>query len=373
ITAAGAQGSSITSYRSTLNGTVYTAASFTTNALDVAGTNTLTVTVTDSRGRTATASRTFAVLDYSSPSLTRFTAERCNSDGSAAQMDGTKVRVSVSASASSVGTKNPLTCTVYYKTASASAWTQAAVIAHSNYAISATNLPLSQTFDALSSFDLKVRVQDYFYYVEQTVSIGTKQVMMDFYKNGSGIAFGKVAENAGKVEFGWPLLLSAPLGVDQGGTGAATASAACNNIGAVKKSGDTMTGNLSISGYLYPSIYLLPTYNSTTNRTVFEGSYTGAASFAAWEDSTGNNRRMLEVRTAAYAPSMDSAVMLRTAVGGSYYAYRVFHAGMATPVPIANGGTGASGAKAALNNLGIFYSVSLPATGTDGQICLVPV
>ena len=40
----------------------------------------------------------------------------------------------------------------------------------------------------------------------------------------------------------------------------------------MKKTGDTMTGNLAISGYLYPSLYLLPSYNSTTNRTVFEGS-----------------------------------------------------------------------------------------------------
>ena len=46
---------------------------------------------------------------------------------------------------------------------------------------------------------------------------------------------------------------------------------------------------------------------------------------------------------------------------------------MATPVPVANGGTGASTAKAALNNLGIFYSAMLPSSGTDGQICLVPV
>ena len=49
------------------------------------------------------------------------------------------------------------------------------------------------------------------------------------------------------------------------------------------------------------------------------------------------------------------------------------NAGMATPVPVANGGTGASTAKAALNNLGIFYSATLPSSGTDGQICLVPV
>ena len=239
--------------------------------------------------------------------------------------------------------------------------------------ISETNRLLSPTFDALSSYDIKIRVQDVFYYIEQTVSIGTKQVMMDFYKDGSGIAFGKVAENAGKVEFGWPLLLSEALGVDQGGTGAETASAACTKLGAVKKSGDTMTGNLAISGYLYPSLYLLPTYNSTTNRTVFEGSYVGASSFSSWEDGTGNNRRMLEVRNAAYQASLDFAVLLRTCSGGTWASYRLFHAGMATPIPLANGGTGASSAKAALSNLGIFYSASLPSSGTDGQICLVPV
>ena len=121
------------------------------------------------------------------------------------------------------------------------------------------------------------------------------------------------------------------------------------------------------------SLYLLPTYNSTTNRTVFEGSYIGASSFSSWEDSTGNNRRMLEVRNAAYQASLDFAVLLRTCTGGTWASYRLFHAGMATPIPLANGGTGASSAKAALSNLGIFYSASLPSSGTDGQICLVPV
>ena len=60
-------------------------------------------------------------------------------------------------------------------------------------------------------------------------------------------------------------------------------------------------------------------------------------------------------------------------IGSPYYAFRVFHSGMATPVPVANGGTGAGSAKVALNNLGIFYAATLPSTGTDGQICLVPV
>ena len=272
IAAAGNQGSSISAYRTSIDGITYSGTSFTTNALTTSGSLTMTVTVTDSRGRTASTTRTVTVLDYSPPSLSQFSAERCNDDGTAPQTDGTKVRISAKASGSSVGGKNTLSCTVYYKLSSAESWIQAATLTPSNYAISASNLLLTPTFDTLSSYDVRIRVQDVFYYVEQTVSIGTKQVMMDFYKDGSGIAFGKVAENAGKVEFGWPLLLSEALGVDQGGTGAETASAACTKLGAVKKSGDTMTGNLAISGYLYPSLYLLPTYNSTTNRTVFEGS-----------------------------------------------------------------------------------------------------
>ena len=65
--------------------------------------------------------------------------------------------------------------------------------------------------------------------------------------------------------------------------------------------------------------------------------------------------------------------MLRNVTDGSYSTYRMFHSGMATPVPIANGGTAASTAKGALTNLGIFYADTLPDSGTDGQICLVPV
>ena len=361
IAASGAQGSTVSSCRITLDGVTYTGASFTSNTLNTAGSLTLTVTVTDSRGRIASTTRTIAVLDYSPPSLTKFTAERCNSSGTAPQMDGTRVRVSVGGSVSPVGTKNAISCTVYYKTSSASAWTQAASISPSSYSVNTTNLLLPQTFNALSSYDLKVRLQDSFYYIEQTVSIGTKQVMMDFYKDGSGVAFGKVAETPGAVEFGWPVKLTEPLGVDQGGTDASSAASACANLGAVKKSGDTMTGNLSISGYLYPSLYLLPTYNGVTNRVVFEGSYAGAASFSAWQDSTGNNRRMLEVRNASYESSRDNALVLRDVINGSYYAFRVFHSGMATPVPIGNGGTGASNAAAARSNLGANNASNLNA------------
>lgn len=206
-----------------------------------------------------------------------------------------------------------------------------------------------------------------------TGEINSAAYIMHIKKGGKAVGFGMAAGDDQTVSFGWPIKLTTPLEITQGGTGASTPANACAALGAVKKTGDTMTGNLSIQDSLYPSVYLQPTYNSTTNRTVFEGSYAGASSFAAWEDSSGSNRRMLEVRTAKYESSMDNAVLLRTAVNNSWYSYRLFHAGMATPIPVANGGTGGKTSKAALKSLGIFYADELPSTGTDGQICLVPI
>ena len=122
ITAAGIYGSTISSYRTSLDGVTYTAASFTASKkLSAAGDMTLTVTVTDSRGRTATYTNTFNVLDYAVPSIKKFSAERCNSDGSAAQVDGTKVRYSFQGSVTSLNNKNGLSCVVYYKLKSATA------------------------------------------------------------------------------------------------------------------------------------------------------------------------------------------------------------------------------------------------------------
>ena len=364
ITAAGIYGSTISSYRTSLDGVTYTAASFTASKkLSAAGDMTMTVTVTDSRGRTATYTNTFNVLDYAVPSIKKFSAERCNSDGSAAQVDGTKVRYSFQGSVTSLNNKNGLSCVVYYKLKSATAWTTAEQMAITSYTVTATNKLLSQTFDALYSYDIKVRLTDYFYYVEQAVSIGTKGVILDFMADGTGIGIGKVAETSGYIDCGWPLKLSTALAVAYGGTGATSAAGAIANLGGVKKTGDTMTGNLNISGYLYPSILLLPTYNDTTNRTVFEGSYAGASSFAAWEDSTGNNRRMLEVRTKAYQNSLDWAVLLRVCDAGTWGNYRVFHSGMVSGVPVANGGTGATTAANARANLGANNAGNL-TTGT---------
>lgn len=93
----------------------------------------------------------------------------------------------------------------------------------------------------------------------------------------------------------------------------------------------------------------------------------------AWENVDGQNRRALVIPTSKWSASRDDALIIQCIEDNVYHNFRVFHAGMATPVPVANGGTGASTAKAALTNLGVFYAETLPDTGVDGQICLVPV
>lgn len=137
---------------------------------------------------------------------------------------------------------------------------------------------------------------------------------------------------------------------------------AINNIDAttVSKTGDTMTGSLNIQDAIldiqsayYPSFNLVPTDStSRIKKAVFEGSYAGSVSISAWEDDSGQNRRILEVRAKSYESSLDNALLLRVCDNDNWSDYKVFHSG--TTVPITSGGTGATTAAGALTALGAF-------------------
>lgn len=206
ISASGSGGSTISKYSTVVNGSTYTASSFTTGVLKTAGTNSYSVTVTDSRGRTATNTGTFTVYEYSVPKITKFTGERCDSTGSTAQLDGTKARITASASVSPVNNKNTMTVTVYYKASTATSWTSTTTLTPSNFAVSATNRLLSPTFSTLTSYDLKIAVKDFFTTVEMVVGLGTSRVPLDVYRDGTGIAFGKIAEQSGVIGVGLPMV-----------------------------------------------------------------------------------------------------------------------------------------------------------------------
>ena len=353
-TAAGYQGSTIASYTIS-GGATGTQSSnvFDISPINTSGTVSYTVKVTDSRGRTATATVSISVVAYSAPVLTLTEAFRCTSNGTASDT-GTYISAKASGTFSSVSNKNSMTLKVQYGLTTSATYSAAVTLTNGTASVIG-----SGSIDANYSFNVKFTLTDQFNTIEKVLTIGTAAYTVFFRQGGNGVALGKVSERANAVEINpdWDIYhgntkLNGTVPISRGGTGAVTAPLALVALGAVAKSGDTMTGNLNIQGTLYPSLCLLPTNSGQSNRIVFEGSYVGAASFAAWEDGTGNNRRMLEVRTKAYAASLDNAVMVRVCDAGTWGNYRVFHEGMATAVPIANGGTGATSASNARSNLG---------------------
>lgn len=68
ITPTTAYGSNIDTYLTSANGVKYVSSSFTTGVLTTVGSNTITATVTDKRGRSGTASVTINVVEHSQPS-----------------------------------------------------------------------------------------------------------------------------------------------------------------------------------------------------------------------------------------------------------------------------------------------------------------
>ena len=364
-TAAGYQGSTISSYTIS-GGATGTQSSnvFTISTIYSSGTITYTVKVTDSRGRTATASTSISVVAYSAPAFSATDAFRCIANGTASDT-GTYISARATGTFSSVSSKNSMTLKVQYALSTSGAYSTAVTLTNGTASIIGNG-----SIDINYSFKVKFTLSDQFNTIEKVLNVGTAAFTVFFRQGGNGVAIGKVSERANAVEINpdWDIYhgstkLNGTVPISRGGTGGTTAAAARSNLGAVNKAGDTMTGNLNIQGTLYPSMLLKPTQSGQTNQTVFEGSYVGASSFAAWEDTTGNNRRMLEVRTKAYAASLDNAVMVRVCDGGTWGNYRVYHEGMETVIPLSKGGTGGTSAATARSKIGANNASNL-TTGT---------
>lgn len=364
-TAAGYQGSTISSYTIS-GGATGTQSSnvFTISTIYSSGTITYTVKVTDSRGRTATASTSISVVAYSAPAFSATDAFRCIANGTSSDT-GTYISAKATGTFSSVSNKNSMTLKVQYALSTSGAYSTAVTLTNGTASIIGNG-----SIDINYSFKVKFTLSDQFNTIEKVLNVGTAAFTVFFRQGGNGVAIGKVSERANAVEINpdWDIYhgstkLNGTVPISRGGTGGTTAAAARSNLGAVNKAGDTMTGNLNIQGTLYPSMLLKPTQSGQTNQTVFEGSYVGASSFAAWEDNTGNNRRMLEVRTKAYAASLDNAVMVRVCDGGTWGNYRVYHEGMETVIPLSKGGTGGTSAATARSKIGANNASNL-TTGT---------
>ncbi len=190
-------GASVTSYSSVVDGKTYTGNQFTSSVLSN-GSKTVSVTVTDSRGKTATKnSSAFTVYAYANPTITSFTLER--------QSDGTTVIATVKGTVSAVNNKNAKTITVTLNDVTNT-------LTSSIYTIDGTtifkNVPTDSTLTATA------KITDNYISVTKDAVLPTVEVTMDFHSSGKGIAFGKVAETEDLFDVNWHQRIRKNLQVD---------------------------------------------------------------------------------------------------------------------------------------------------------------
>lgn len=204
--ASGAYGSSITSYTITGGGWTTTNSALTTGTLASAGNITFTATVTDSRGRKASTTRTISVIDYTKPGVAVCDVYRCDADGNRKKA-GTYFAVEINASYSAI-TGNTLSITVRYKKQSESSYgTATNVTNNGKTVIGGGNIGASTTYDVL------VTVADKYNSLSIPRTLSTKSVLQSF-KRSAGAAIGKVAELANWLDVAWDTRIRGNLQVD---------------------------------------------------------------------------------------------------------------------------------------------------------------
>lgn len=191
IKAAGVYGSTIKSYKTTLDGKSYSGSAPTTGTLNTAGNRTVTITVTDSRGRTASTTRTITVIAYAAPKITSFQGFRCLADGTE-NYDGTYLNAKVNFSVSAVNSKNTAAYTIEYRLKNADEWTN--LTSGAVYALNDNIISASGFMGIDNSFDIRLTVADFFATVQSVIEIPTAFTLLDFNASGKGLAFGKVSE-----------------------------------------------------------------------------------------------------------------------------------------------------------------------------------
>lgn len=205
ITAAGVYSSTIKAYKTVLDGKTYTGSAPTTSTLATSGNRTVTITVTDSRGRTASTTRTIAVIAYAAPKIVSFQGFRSLADGTE-NYDGTHLNAKVNFSISAVNNKNSKAYKIEYRPKNADTWT--ALTSGSVYALNSNVISASGIMGTDSSFDVRLTVEDFFVTVQSVIDIPTAFTLIDFNASGKGIAFGKVSEEAEGMEIDLPLSIN---------------------------------------------------------------------------------------------------------------------------------------------------------------------
>ena len=196
--ASGSYGSTIVSYRfsgSSLSSTT-TANNATSGVINDSGNRTYTVTVVDSRGRTASSSCTIYVYPYSAPVLNTFAASRTNTSGQPSET-GTSITVTCTCSCSDLGSsRNQVTWKWQYRQVGSSSWINGA-----SSLASGTTSRLDGVAAISASYEVQITATDTLGNSSSvTIRVSIPGVTMFFKKGGLGIGIGMETEQGEAVK-----------------------------------------------------------------------------------------------------------------------------------------------------------------------------
>lgn len=173
-------------------------------SLPYTGTWSISVTATDSRGKSTTAvTQTITVLAYSPPTITKLSTRRTDASGNATS-NGSYLQVIFSATAISLSNKNTLSYTIKYKKKKEKTFTSVTLSAYQNN-FSVSNGTYIFKAETASGYDVQLVLKDGFNTVVAQTDGSSVSKVFSFFKNGLGIAFGKVAEKEGVADFDWTI------------------------------------------------------------------------------------------------------------------------------------------------------------------------
>ena len=193
--AEGSNGSTIKSYSISGEGLSTTNTSGTTSKFSNYGTFTYRLSVTDSRNRTTTKTKSVVVYNYFSPQVSFLNLSRADANGNASDVgDYLYCKINYSIANPNSANKNVKQYLLQYREEGVESWSTSLSARDLNsYNSSNFTIKPSTTFEASKSYEIRVGIKDSFTTTYITGTIPTSTCILDIEPNGVGI--GKYHQN----------------------------------------------------------------------------------------------------------------------------------------------------------------------------------
>lgn len=156
------------------------------------GTVAVTVTVTDSRGRTASKTVSITVLAYSPPQITHFECSRCGDANGSANANGQYLKVTFGYSVSPLNNKNKASYLLKYSVYDDGKW--GGLTSGTQYTYSETFISATAILSTASTYQIGLVVTDSFGTASFYKEIGTAVRLLSYIVKRFAIAIGKIPE-----------------------------------------------------------------------------------------------------------------------------------------------------------------------------------